>query len=501
MGLLKTINEQIFSVWSFSWSGLRSKFRLSHTKFWTGRSSVENTLVNYETTRSLYRNDGKQNLGSGFCRPIIDLQVAFIGLPYASVENPNVDDKINSCIKKYWAEEIQQMFRDSLRDSKAIIRLSKNSLDDPLLTMEDREHLSLKIISPEKVSIEYDINQGTIINRAIISHYVEMIEEDFDPTKGEMPKVKEHQILEIVTPEEFQYYDVSEREWLPQLGSINTWGFVPLIEIFNEWDSSINGGQSDLEGVWPFIEAFHDALDQGLQAHKYHSIPKVKFKIKDIATFIRNNFPEAFDPNTQSLKPQATITWKGKEVIFIEADEDIGFVEASSILGDTKTLLEFLFDCICVSSQTPEWAFMRTEIGGISSERSAQTLPFEKKIDRKRNNYQKYIQRLVKMYLVISGERPLTPDISWGEVNIQTALTSSQVLQQLIMGLEVAAQRGIISDDTYRATLRVFLPLMKNTAQEELDAKDNAPLPISSPNGAGNPGNVPVISGQQGKNE
>jgi hypothetical protein len=65
------------------------------------------------------------------------------------------------------------------------------------------------------------------------------------------------------------------------------------------------------------------------------------------------------------------------------------FLEAQSVLGDTKTLLEFLIDCICIASQTPEWAFMRVDSGSANSDRNAQTVPFVKKIERKRRNFAK----------------------------------------------------------------------------------------------------------------
>lgn len=113
------------------------------------------------------------------------------------------------------------------------------------------------------------------------------------------------------------------------------------------------------------------------------------------------------------------------------------------------------------------------------------------------------------MYLAIIGLAPVRPAISWEVTQPQDRVVDTTALQQLIMGLEVAAQRGIISDTTYREAIRVFLPQMKNPTEEADDAKDNVQpaLPQAGPqappskNGSGNPQNVPVAAGPQGKNE
>lgn len=499
----------ILSAWGpFTFSGLRSRFRVLASKYWGNSPAYENTLINYDLARQLYRNDGKNNLGSGFCKPIVDLQVEFMGLPTATVESEVIDDQLNACLHDFWADGLMQMFRDAIRDSKVIVRIKQPPGNDPLMTAEEREHCIIECIVPERVIINRDpLNQNIIVS-ATVTHRILFVEEPADPANGILPKEVEHEVIEMITPQDYRYFDVTEDEELESWGQRNTWGFVPLLEVWNEFDAELNGGLSDLESVYPFIAAFHDVFSQSLQAHKYHSTPKVKFKIKDIGQFLKNNFGDAFDPDTGRIKPQSEISWTGKEMIFIEADEEAGFLEAKSVLGDSKILLDFIFECICVASQTPPWAFMKV-IGAANTAQNAQTVPFTMKVKRKRINYQKPVQDLLKMYLKIIGITPTRASISWGAVQPADEQVETTAFQQLVMGLEVAAQRGIISDTTYREEIRKFLDTMKNPTEEAADAKKNVQpaLPAgaqgdpATSNGSGNPKNVPVVAGPQGRNE
>lgn len=492
---------------AFSFRGLRSRFRVLTSKYWGSTPAYENTLVAYDLARQLYRNDGEANLGSQFCRPVIDLQVEFLGLPSASVEDEMIDDRLNSCLHDFWADDLQQMFRDAMRDSKTIVRIRQDSANDPLMTVEEREHCKIECVAPERVLIFRDLQNKNIIEKAIITHRILFLEDEGDVKNGILPKEVEHEILEIITREDYTYFDKHEERQLEDWGRANTWGFVPLVEVWNEFDTALNGGQSDLESIYPFVRAFHDVLAQSLQAHKYHSTPKVIFKINEIGQFLSNNFPDVFDDATGRIQSGAEISWTGKEAVFIQADEDMEFLEAKSVLGDSKTLMEFIFDCICVASETPRWAFMTVDVGSANQAQNAQTVPFTKKIMRKRINFAKPVQELLKMYLAIIGLTPIRPRISWDAIQPQDQLQLMTALQQLIMGLEVAAQRKIISDTTYREMLRVFIPMMKNPTEEETDAEKNfdpqpeLPAATATSNGKGKAENVPVVAGPQGKNE
>jgi hypothetical protein len=494
-----------------AWSGVRRTF-------WPGRPVYDNTKVNYEIARQLYRNDGNDsNLGAGFCRPIIDLTVEFMGMPRASTGDEIYDDHINDCIETYWGDSLQQMIRNACRDSHTIVRIRRKDMkSNVLVEREESEACFFEIYEPERVAIYYDERDAEVIDRAYITHTIEMIDEDEEDrlergTRGVsiLPRVREHVIIEEITRELFRYYDQTEGAYKDEWEEPNTWGFVPLREVFNEFDSALSGGQSDLEGPYPFIRAFHDVLGQALAAHKYHSVPKVQLKINEIQTFLMNNFPDSFETDASGQPVPGTfngnVSWKGLEILFFQAEEGgAEFLEAKSVLGDSKTLLEFLLDCICISSETPEWAFMRVE-GATAGRETSQMLPFIKKIERKRLNYKADFQHLFKMALKITGLSPITMKLSWEEITVQDFVTRMQGLQQMFMALELALQRKLISDRTAQETIRPFLPAMKSPEEESKDAEDNFDPMLEAPNSVdpSQNGKVqdPVPVGSGGANE
>jgi hypothetical protein len=510
---LRVISEQfgtpLFSFFSFS--GIRSSFRLIGGTFWPKAHPVaEGTTVNYDLCRQLYRNSGDNAYGAAFAKPIVDLQVGFIGIPTVTIDDASTDinDLLNECITDSWAGELQEMFKDSIRDSKVIVRFRRPDILDPLMTMDEADHYQIECLPPERVDLEYSLHNKNIIERAIVIHRMVIVTDPGDIAEGRQPVSEEHDVVEEITRDRYTYFDQNSGVYLTDMEAPNSWGFVPFLEVWNEWDSALQGGQSDLESVIPFLNAFHDVMAQGLQAHKYHSTPKIKMKLMDVGNFIKNNFPEAWDETTGRIKDGGTVNWSGREIIFFNSEEDGDFLEAKSVLGDTRALLDFLIDCISIASETPEWAFMRVDSGSANSDRNAQTVPFIRKVMRKRISFQRSIQTLCKMALVAYGEIPYSPKVMWEQVRPDDQLVLAQAFQQVIMGLEVAAQRGEISDDTYRETIRQFLPVMASGTIEEKNAIVPPPpvaaLPAGSQNGntpSSGTSSVPVKAGPQGQNE
>lgn len=478
--------------WSVTTTGLRSVWSaFSRRTFFPSKPSYASSKVNYEKARQLYRNDGRNfNLGGGFCRPIIDAPVGFMGLPRSASGDEIVDDFLNKCIETYWAPQLHEMFRNTTRDSHAVVRFRRSeSRGNPLVTVEESQSGYLEVIAPERCSIYYNLQDRKKIDLAVIVHEVEELkDEDSGGQSGSlynMPQTEAHTIIEEITPERYRYFDQTDGDYIDEWEERNTWGFVPLVEVFNENDDTVGGGQSDLEAVYPFVRAFHDVLSQTLQAHGYHSVPKAKFKVNEIETFLANNFPDSFDADANGEPIMGTfngeVNWKGVEMIFLGAggDEDVEFLEAQSILGDSKSLLDFLLDCICVASETPKSVFM-LDVGAADAN---EALPFMKKIERKRISFQQPIQQLCKMALRAEMLPPATVPLAWSEITMDTLVTKMQALQQLVMALEVAAERQLISDTTARETLRPYLTAMKSPSEEAEDAKDNIILSMENPNG------------------
>ena len=465
--------------------GLGGGLRTLTRGFWPITPTYAGTKISYSATRALYSNNQKSaSLGAGFARRIINSTVDFMELPRSASGDEIVDEFLNKCIGVYWRSQLQQAFRDCTRDADTVVRIRRHSQDDPLISAEEWEACYLEVISPERCAIYYleGGNSGQI-DTAYVRHEIDKIEEPAKDTGASLtqPRVRQHVIIEEITDTAYRYYDETEGRWLDDLQETNSWGFVPLLEMHNEYDSALEGGQSDLESVLPFLMAFHDVLGQALIAHKAHSIPKAKLQVHDMMNFIANNWPDSFEKdelgNPDFTTFSGEVSWKGTEILFLETDEDAGFMEVQSALGDSKVLLDFLLQCIAITSECPKSVLMDQ-----TAQDADEMIPFAKKINRKRGFFQEPIQQLLKMCLSINLMEPIRVPLSWDEITPDIALKKAQVLQQDVMSLEVAATRQVVSDRTMREHLRSSIPSMKSPAQEATDAKKNVELPA-----AGNP--------------
>src|SRR5262245_18435006 len=98
------ISEMQSSIWKpwgpWTRGGLRSTFRYIGLKFFGDGPAYENTLIKYDLARQLYRHDGcDNNLGTHFARPLVDLQVDFMGQRTATVQDEELDDVLNKSVR------------------------------------------------------------------------------------------------------------------------------------------------------------------------------------------------------------------------------------------------------------------------------------------------------------------------------------------------------------------------------------------------------------------
>lgn len=462
------------SIWySSSASALRSMFQES----FFSRPAMQNTIVNYDLARSLYRNDNTQYAyGAGFVRPIIDAVIDYIGVPSVTSQQGESEEYLNECITDYWAPQLQQAWRDAMRDSKAILRFRQPRLDNKLFTENDRKHGRIDCLPPEMCNIVFDPTDPDLIEKAVITHFIDEDERtEEDMLAGKPPRIKEHEIFEVITAEDYKFFDKTMGVELTSWAVPNRMGFVPVWPVWNEWAADLGGGQSDIEPIMPFITAFHEVMCQTLAAHKYHSTPKAMFKINDVQSFLKNNFPDTLDENGK-VKAGAKISWSGREIFFFQSDEDGGFLEAKSVLGDSKTLLEFLIDCISIASETPRWVLL------VEDQRTAETdavvQPFEKKIGRKRIAFSEPIVMMCKMALVANGKVPETPRVSWPPVRLEDFVRKAQSIQQIILGMDVATAHEWLSDQTVIKILGTLFPEVQSPDVEKALAKNNV-IPIA----------------------
>lgn len=106
------------------------------------------------------------------------------------------------------------------------------------------------------------------------------------------------------------------------------------------------------------------------------------------------------------------------------------------------------------------------------------------------------------MAMVFSGTVPHRATISWETVRADDEVVTMQAFQQLVMALEVARERGEISDETYQDMIRRFVPVMKSNAKEFTPPPPQPALPPAGGTLSGGAnGRTPVVAGPQGRNE
>lgn len=462
---------------STSWArGAFTGFSRLRRTFWPTAPAYSGRTLSYTAARQFYRNDNsKSNLGAGFCKRMVNATVDFMELPYVASGDEITDAFLTEAIQFYWAAALKQMIRDSLRDAETVVRVRRYDLDNPLVSPDEWEACYLEVVPPETCAIYYkEGGDYGEIDVAYIRHEINVVTDQADQAGRVLrqPITRQHVLIEEITPDAYRYFDETTGEWRNDLEEPNSWGFVPLVEVCNEYDASLRGGTSELESPLPFVMAFHDVMSQALVAHKAHSIPKAKFKVNDMIQFIASNWPDAFETD-ETGQPDLTtfngeISWKGTEILFMDSEEDVEFLEVTSGLSDSKVLLDFLLTCIVISSETP-----RSVLMDQPTTTSDEMIPFSKKINRKRDNYSDPIQCICKMVLAINHMEPLRVPLMWDEITPDIAYKKSQALTADVMSYEILASREVISDRTIRETLRPLIPRMRPPTQEAADAKKN----------------------------
>jgi hypothetical protein len=432
-------------------------------------ATLRDTNISVEKARGLYYNtDPTVCNGAFFAKTIIDGVADHVGIPVCTTNDPNTDKIIQSWLQDTWKPQMWELYRNALRDTKVFVRIRKPFSTE--LTAENEDNLvQLEIIDADRAVTFYNPITGELDKIQILNEvFVE--DETNDPTRPGILRGKNHQIYETITKGRYTYYDSTEGRELEELAMDNRWGFVPVVEIFNDYDSALNGGMSELETVFPFFQALHDLVLQTRSIHKYHANPKVKFKIADVMSFLRNNFKESFNGEEFT----GTVNWQGKDVFFMESEEDAGFIEATMQTGDSVSLMEFVIDLMCVAGEIPEAMLFRAK-----AEYNTQTdemFRFKSKITRKRSNFSESIIELIKMAQKVTLTKVLLPKMTWPIIDSNDQVQEATALNQVVTGSEVANRAGVISKKTYSDKLREYFPTMADydTEQKQIDKEQSA---------------------------
>lgn len=359
-----------FSLFAARWAVRTGSYFSSYT--------LDSSRVDYAKARALYDNtDDKYKLGAGFARPVVNSTAGFMGVPRFKSEDETAQEILDDFFSSN-TSRMMQVQRNALRDGDWFIWITREENHEQSLYPEQKARLVFNMLPPEQVvQIIEDPLTGQV-KEYVIQAAHEWLDDRDNPKKALMSQriSADRRIIRISgdIPPGLEGY-IEEN---------NTWGFIPIVHFKNEGDETRKYGQSDFESIEPFLKAYHDVLLHALQGSKMHSTPRLKFKIKDLAGFLRNNFGIT-DPYAFSNQG-GTISLDGHEFFLFSEDEDAEFIEVKSAIGDTTELLKFLFYCIVDTSETPEFVFGVHTPSSLSSVKEQMPVVV-RKVARKREQF------------------------------------------------------------------------------------------------------------------
>lgn len=415
--------------------------------------------VDYRRARDLYYNrDDAYKLGAGFAKPIVNTLAGFMGTPKFQCE----DDAAQEALEGFCDDLtsiMQRVHQKNLVDGECFLRLV-NLPADTTLYPENRTQtrLSAVIIPPEQIptgGIEYDpvTHEYTAVTILTKNKWVN--------ENGDLQEYRYRQRItktEVVTT-----IDGKAPEGIESKQEPNTWGFIPIVHFRNEPDETELHGYSELEPIEPFLKAYNDVMIHAISGSKMHSTPKVAFKLNDVKAFLQNNFPNAAR-DLQQGKP-ATIDMNGKDLFLLKSDENAGFIECASAIGDTSTLLQFIFYCIIDTSEVPEFAF-GVHISSSQASTKEQSPILCRRIDRKREQVESSWQMFARMALAMlsatSGSRfaSFAADVVWDAVMDKDEQADAQTLYSVTQALTMAKGSNILSSESAVNYLKRYIDTM-----------------------------------------
>lgn len=430
-------------------SRLRSKvFGIRMFGSYSGTYKLDTSTVDYKMARELYNNtDDNYKLGAWAAKPVINTCVGFMGVPSFRVEDEEAQEVLNA----FHSENVsafQQTHRDTLRDGDCWVWLTREEDEENkvLYPETDGFRLVYNIIPPEMIDhsqtrrnpitgkIEEYVFRGehTWIDENGMSHRCVIVE-----------RIDKHRRKREIIGDRPPGVEPMEQE--------NMWGFIPIVQFSNEKDVSAANGRSDLEAIEPFMKAYHDVMLQSIKGSKLHSTPKLGLYLKDVGSFLRNNFG-IVDP-AKFAQEGGKIKIDDKEVLLFEGDDKGEFIEVRSSTGDAQVLLKFLFFCIVDASETPEFAFgVHTPSSQASVKEQMPVLV--RRVMRKREHFTSSWERLARMVLAMhsisTGKKFKTHAVKllWDEIDPRDDESVARALLNFVQALAVAVDHQLISQES-----------------------------------------------------
>lgn len=405
-----------------------------------GTYTLDTSQIDYKFVRELYHNtDDEYKLGAGFAKKIINATVGFMGLP----DIKSADEEAQERLKEFCEQNKSKMQRTHLKailEADCYVWLTREDDDSPLYP-EVRKRIVYNIIPPEQVK--------EIIRHPVTGKEIEYILKS-SSTWTDESGAKRRAVIKQRINKDRRLIEV-EGDQPPELEvgeTPNPWGFIPIVHFKNEADETLAYGKSDLESVEPFFKVYHDVLLHAVQGSKMHSTPRLKLKLKDVATFLRNNF--GINDPAEFAKKGGTINLNGHEMLILQHDDDADFIEAKSATGDTTALLEFIFYCIVSASETPEFVFGVHTPSSLASTQEQMPI-FIQKIERKRlafaDNWQLMFRMVLSMISQAENESFSTYEtkLAWEIIDPRDSKDVATEIKTIVEALDKALAGQFIS--------------------------------------------------------
>ena len=416
---------------------------------------LDSSKVDYKLARELYQNkEQSYKLGAAFIKPIINSTVGFMGVPHFQIE----DEEANSILEEFALENTSKMLKthsDALKLGDCYIWLTREEREN-LLYPDKETRIVYNFIAPEEVK---DIILDPTTKEPIA--YILETDNEWSDLEGNNKKCK---IKQAITAEKrIVEIEGDIPEGLLPGEYDNPWGFIPIVHFKNEPDDTLKYGQSDIESIEPYVRAYHDVMLHALKGSKMHSTPKLKMKLKDVASFLRNNF--GVDDPVKFAREGGQINLDGHEILFLTDNEDAQFLEVKSSTGDAQVLLKLLFYCIVDISETPEFVFGVHTPSSLASTKEQMPIMVNK-IRRKREQFTEQWQLMSRMLLVMSsnstGHKYSSYDvvIGWDEINPKDEKESAETLEKICNSISKALDGGFISEEAAVNFLSQYIDTM-----------------------------------------
>ncbi|AEE95771.1 phage portal protein [Mahella australiensis] len=448
-------------------SKLRDLFSFTGWRLYTGTYTtaykLDSSRVDYNKARELYNNtNDAYKLGAGFAKPIINTAVAFMGVPQFRSE----DEDAQAVLDDFFGDNVsrmQQVHRNAMRDGDCFVWVTREETGEAALYPEAKTRLNFNIIPPEQVvQIIRSPITGLVLEYVLKAEHIWLDENDNTRRCIVTQHISKERRLVQITGDMPPDVQPGEEK--------NPWGFIPIVHFKNEGDETREFGQSDLEPVEPFLKAYHDVMLHAMQGSKMHSTPRLKLKLKDVSRFLANNFGIT-DPADFAAKG-GTINLDGHELLIFQDEEDAGFIEVNSAIGDAKDLLQLLFYCIVDTSETPEFSFGVHTPSSLSSVKEQMPI-LVRRIARKREHFTEAWQRLARIVLAMTAQAEgkkfstYATTLEWDDIDPRDGKDVAEELNSVSQALNTAIQGGFISIQAATDFLKNYITTMHDFISDD----------------------------------